>query len=616
MSKQSTNTSNRIDVFDGLKGISILMILIYYFYQHILPGGYLAVNLFLFIAGFFNFRHFYIADLQGKSINFLDYYKKRLSRLFFPMLAMILSTASFILLFARDYFFNLRNMAISSLLFFNNFYQIFNEQSYFIQAANPSAFTHLWYVSILGQLILFTPVLMMLFYSWHKRPTVTVNMLLILSLVSAFLMGYLYKDGSDPSGVYYSVFTRAFAYTLGGAVGLLFPARLSAKPMYGKVKWIFNVLGLVVVVLMFFMLKFMYGTQAFAYRFGMSLFTVLSALLVIVSIHPSSIWNKIFSFPLFNYMGKRSFSYYLWFYPVYLIVPSILQRFNMNSTFSIILQFVLIFLLAEISYQLFERNRISLPIGQDFNWQKSKYQLNYLRTNKDSLLGVKVLTIAYIVNAIIGAFTILAASENRAETAQELQTVIEENQRIAEETQTQDTENVKLINNIEGLNQQEMLYANGLDLTFIGDSVLLAATEQLRNVFPKAVIDGEVGRQLYNSVAIVQGLTSQQKLRPTVITILGSNGTFTAGQLNDFIDSIGIDKDIYFVTSDAQRSWVADANQQLIAAAQRYGNVHIIDWYSYANDHDEWRYDDKAHPTKEGAEELSVFIAKEIYRQR
>lgn len=616
MSKQSTNTSNRIDVFDGLKGISILMILIYYFYQHILPGGYLAVNLFLFIAGFFNFRHFYIADLQGKSINFLDYYKKRLSRLFFPMLAMILSTASFILLFARDYFFNLRNMAISSLLFFNNFYQIFNEQSYFIQAANPSAFTHLWYVSILGQLILFTPVLMMLFYSWHKRPTVTVNMLLILSLVSAFLMGYLYKDGSDPSGVYYSVFTRAFAYTLGGAVGLLFPARLSAKPMYGKVKWIFNVLGLVVVTLMFFMLKFMYGTQAFAYRFGMSLFTVLSALLVIVSIHPSSIWNKIFSFPLFNYMGKRSFSYYLWFYPVYLIVPSILQRFNMNSTFSIILQFVLIFLLAEISYQLFERNRISLPIGQDFNWQKSKYQLNYLRTNKDSLLGVKVLTIAYIVNAIIGAFTILAASENRAETAQELQTVIEENQRIAEETQTQDTENVKLINNIEGLNQQEMLYANGLDLTFIGDSVLLAATEQLRNVFPKAVIDGEVGRQLYNSVAIVQGLTSQQKLRPTVITILGSNGTFTAGQLNDFIDSIGIDKDIYFVTSDAQRSWVADANQQLIAAAQRYGNVHIIDWYSYANDHDEWRYDDKAHPTKEGAEELSVFIAKEIYRQR
>lgn len=594
----------------------MLAIIIYYFYQHILPGGYLAVNLFLFIAGFFNFRHFYVADLRNKKIKILDYYKKRLSRLFFPMLAMIVSTGTFILLFARDYFFNLRNMGLSSLLFLNNFYQIINEQSYFVQAANPSAFTHLWYVAILGQLILFTPLLMKLFHSWHKRPSITVNMLLVLSLVSAFLMAYLYQEGSDPTGVYYSVFTRAFAYTAGGAVGLLFPARLSAKPMYGKVKWIFNIVGLVVVVLLFFMLKFMYGTQAFAYRFGMTLFTILSAVLVIVSIHPSVIWNKVFSFPLFTFIGKRSYSYYLWYYPVYLILPSTLQQFNLSTTVLSVIQFVVIAIFAEISYQLFERNKISLPVGQDFNWQKSKHQFNYLRANKNSLQGVKILTGAYIINALIGGFTILAASENRAETAQELQTVIEENQKIAEETQVQDTENVKLINNIEGLNQQEMLYANGLDVTFVGDSVLLAAAEQIRNVFPKAVIEGEVGRQLYNSVPVVNSLASQDKLRPTVVTILGSNGTFTAGQLNDFINAIGMDKDIYLVTSDAQRSWVSDANQQLIAAAQRFGNVHIIDWYSFANDKSEWRYEDNAHPTKEGAHELAVFLAKEIYRQR
>ena len=48
-------------------------------------------------------------------------------------------------------------------------------------------------------------------------------------------------------------------------------------------------------------------------------------------------------------------------------------------------------------------------------------------------------------------------------------------------------------------------------ITFVGDSVLLASANKLREVFPNAYVDGEVGRQLYYSTPIVQKLAQQGK---------------------------------------------------------------------------------------------------------
>ena len=609
--------TTRLDIFDGLKGLSILTIIGYYFFEHILPGGFLAVNFFLFIAGFFNFRSFYTANAQGRTIKVFAYYKQRLERLFFPMLFMISLTVTFILFFARQYFFNLRNMALSSLLFLNNYFQIWNNQSYFVQAANPSPFTHLWYVGIYGQLVLLVPLLVLLTYKWHKKPAIAANILLIISVISAVLLGYLYQPGQDPTRIYYDVLTRAFAFTFGGAMGMLYPVNLKPKPMSKRMKLIFNLVGLLAVAFSFFMILFMYGTQPFAYRFGMTLYTLLSAVVVITAIHPATIWHKIFSLKPLIYLGKRSYSYYLWFYPVYLIMPNYLRVFNANIYFSFILQFLMIALLSELTYRLFEQPVWSMPFGQEFNWKKTKHQLEYLRNNPQTLTSIKVASGFYLFIVIMGLVGIIAAPEQRSEKAQDLQTLIESNQKIAEETQQTETQTVKIVHNIEGLSQQELLYANGLDITFIGDSILLASTTQIQQVFPKAVFEGQVGRQLYNSYGVVNQLELGGSLKPTVITMLGSNGTFTTAQLNDYIEAVGTDKDHFFVTVHVDRSWADDANKQIFAAAQRYGNVKVIEWNSYSNDHSEWFAElDGIHPNEEGSLELAKFIAQEIYRQR
>lgn len=614
---EKTVGSNRIPIFDGLKGLAILAIMAYYFFEHIMPGGFLAVNTFLFIAGFFNFRHFYMKDLQGRKPAYGQFLLKRFERLFFPMLSVISLTVTYILFFARDYLSNIFEMGLSSLVFLNNYYQIINQQSYFVQAANPSPFTHFWYVSLYGQLILLMPVLIIVFYSWHKKPQTSMTMLLILSLVSAALLGYLYVPNEDPTRIYYSLITRLSAFTFGGAIGLAFPAKLNPKPINKKLTLIMNIVGLVAFILAFLMLKFMFGTQPFAYRFGLTLFTLVTMLIVITSVHPSTIWNKIYGFKLFTFIGKRSFSYYLWFYPVYLLFPQNIVFLNQTPWLTYGVQFIIIALLAEMTYQLFERQSISLPFGQDFNFRKTNYQLNFLRRHPQQLNGIKIISGLYVFTFVMAIVGIVAGSQTTGnQAADELQTVIQTNIELAEQTRDTSQETPKVVNNIEGLDQEVLLYANGLDITYIGDSTLAAAANRVWDVFPKAIIDPQEGRQLYNSYNVIYNLEANSQLMPTVVTMLGTNGTFTSGQINDYIEAIGTDRDQFFVTVTVDKPWTKDANRQLINAAQRYGNVKVIDWANYSNDQSEWFASDGYHLNDQGSQELAKFIAKEIYRQR
>lgn len=609
---------SRIPIFDGLKGIAILTVIAYYFFEYIVPGGFLAVNAFLFIAGFFNFRHFYLADVKGRPYAFGKFLMKRFERLFFPLLFMITTTVTYILFFAQDYLANVRMMGLSALVFANNYYQIFNNQSYFVQAANPSPFTHLWYVSIYGQLVLLMPVFILLFYRWHKKPTVMVNILTIISLLSAFLLAYRYQPGQDPTGVYYDLLTRMSAFTFGGAVGLLLPPQLKTKPIPPKARRILNLLGLLAIVLAILMVKYMFGTQPFAYRMGLSLFTLVSAFIVLTSIHPDTIWNKIYRLKLLTFFGKRSFSYYLWYYPVYLLFPQNITLLNQSPWVHYSLQFGLIMILAEISYQLFEKRRWSLPIGQDFNFTKTVYQVQYLRSHPQQLTFIKIVSgiYAFILSmSMVGM--VMANPEKGNKATEEITQIIESNKDLVSQTQNVDESTpVKVVNNIDGLDQDVLLFANGLDITFIGDSTLLAASSQVQEVFPKAIFDAVVGRQLYNSFDIVYSLSNQGLMKPTVVTMLGSNGTFTTGQIDDYIEAIGTDKEQYYLTVLVDRTWTADANRQLLNAAQRYSNVKIIDWATYANDHVDWFAEDGAHLNSTGSEELAKFLAKEIYRQQ
>ncbi|WP_122071822.1 acyltransferase family protein [Enterococcus faecium] len=131
-------------------------------------------------------------------------------------------------------------------------------------------------------------------------------------------------------------------------------------------------------------------------------------------------------------------------------------------------------------------------------------------------------------------------------------------------------------------------------------NAVTADQKQLQAKYPKVVVDGDVGRQLYASVPYIEKLKEQDLLKDTVLIGLGTNGSFSEAQFDSVMDAIG-DRKVYWVNVRVPtKRWQNDVNAMLEQMTKKYDNMTLIDWYSYSNDHSDWFYDDQVHPNPEG----------------
>ena len=309
----------RIAALDGLKGFFILAIILYYYFQHLLPGGFLAVNGFLVVGGYLTFR-------QNKKTFAEDYQEKfswkSLKRMFFPMLFMIITNVATLFLIAPHMLSNIRGMALSALFFVNNDYQIFSQQSYFVQSANPSPFVHLWYISLYVQLLIFGFFVRKFMKKMNFLRMQEFVLLAFLTIASAVGMAALYWLEQEPSHVYYLVSTRLFSFTLGALLSYIHEGKLLIPEEHSN-KSILNVASVICMGAFIWMFLTFNGMQAEVYYMIMLLSSIVMALLVSFVIREGVWLHYIISFKGFTFLGKRSYSYYLWFYPIHLIF-----RFN------------------------------------------------------------------------------------------------------------------------------------------------------------------------------------------------------------------------------------------------------------------------------------------------
>ena len=160
-----------------------------------------------------------------------------------------------------------------------------------------------------------------------------------------------------------------------------------------------------------------------------------------------------------------------------------------------------------------------------------------------------------------------------------------------------------------GISAEQLTRAKTMQLSAVGDSVILDALNQLTEVFPNVLMDGEVGRQLYTSPAVFQKLSDSGVLQDNVLISLGSNGPFTEAQFDNVMKVIGTTRHVFWINvREPKQEWQDEVNAMLTQMAAKYKNITLIDWYSVSKDHNDWFYDDQVHPTPDG----SLFYAKLI----
>ena len=599
-----------------MRALAIIAIIFYHLMPHVLPGGYLAVNIFFVLTGFFITASVIEEYGQKGKLAYKRYLARRFQRLFLPLLGMLLSVTAYITLFQRDLLLNLRPWLLSSLGMVNNWWQISVGGSYFEQFYVQSPFMHLWFLSVISQFYVIWPLIVLLLLALYKDKRIILYTAVGLSLFSALAMAMLYVPGEDASRVYYGTDTRLFSFMIGSALSVVWPLERLNEPVSKRTKRRLTLAGFFSYAVLGVMFSRMLDSQTLTYRGGMYLNSVIIGVGVVLTAHPATSLSKMMRFKPIQWLGRRSFLLYLWYYPVISLYQAKVVDTSVDPGQHILIQLAIMLSLSEIGYQIFEKKRWKMTSVQF--WRPadtiarikasgSEGSTRHFSGNLAPFVGFCLL-----LTALTG-FVQARSGENAS--VQELREQIAASQSKMEAMNRDDSTRSRAINNIEGLERETVLFAHGADITFIGDSVLLSVADQLVTIFGRAVVEGAVSRQLYQTAEVIADLEKREQLHDTVVVFLGSNGTFTQTQMETFITEIGTSRNLFFLTTNVPRIWKDSVNEQLALAESNHSNVHILDWNAFSSGHDEWLLEDQVHPNPIGAQQLALFVAEEIYQE-
>lgn len=301
---------------DCIKGISIIMIVLYHIFPSTFSGGFLGVPMFFVLSGYLMYISSVNRTEKGR-FNTLNYYVGRFRRIYPQLYVMVITVCCYLTLTKSSKLIGLWKELICIFSGCYNWWQISENSSYFSSLSDASPFMHLWFVAVEIQLYILWPVLYYLYqkiYSIFNGPT-AVWVFLIPALLSTIRMGMLYVPGSDPSRVYYGTDTMFFPLLIGISLGAL-------RKQYGKLNIKISGTGRIAtvsaaIIMAVCVLCFrINGSQDFLYRGGIFIFSVLCAAIIITV---ECFELKATRHNILSFLGKNSYSIYLWHYPLIIL---------------------------------------------------------------------------------------------------------------------------------------------------------------------------------------------------------------------------------------------------------------------------------------------------------
>lgn len=582
--------SRYIPSLDGLRAFAVLAVIAYHMGMPWATGGLLGVTIFFVLSGYL-ITSLLVIEFQGtERINLPDFWLRRIRRLFPAIVFSVVTIAVLCTIFDHALLTKLRPDVLPSLLFFNNWWQIFHNVSYFDALGSPSPVTHFWSLAIEEQFYLIWPVLLFIMMKLGVKKRVLSIMTLVLALLSAIDMAVLFDPHGDPSRVYYGTDTRAFSLLIGAWLAFVWPSnQLGAADsvrISTKARRALDGVGILAFIGLALMVAFCNGFSPFLYYGGLVLCSILTAIVIAVLVHPASLLSKFWGLPPFVWIGKRSYGIYLWHYPILLLmVPQ--NGFSETPWWMLLLALAVIFAISAFSYTFVENPIRHGAIGALLA-DIANRRTTFVEWVRSHVVHV-VVSVALVLTAIGGL--IFVPDTSALEGGDLLK---DESAQIAGPTAGALSE--------EGQNSHVTPANAKLDILMIGDSVSVRAIPNFQEAFPYGAIDAAVNRQLYVGQDIYQSYADQDIVGDIVVFALGTNGVATDEQLDTLIGAVGSDKRIWLINTRSTTSWMGETNDALARAADRHENVSLIDWYNLSSTHGEWFDGDGTHLSADGAQ--------------
>lgn len=329
----------RADI-DGLRAVAVLGVLLFHSGLGI-PGGFVGVDIFFVISGFLITSLILQAQHQNQ-FSMRVFLGRRIRRLM-PA-ALVMTTTTLVLgywLLIPDDYDKLAESAIAQMTLVSNFY-FANSFNYFAGPAELVPLLHTWSLAVEEQFYLLFPLLLIVCRKWTRRK---LFIILAILTISSFVLNILAMDHYSTEA-FFLLPTRAWELLLGAL--LVFAPKLKTERRYLPEAG--SMISIAVIAAVFFL----YDKET---RFpGIAAIWPCLATAGLIYFNAPYHWPTTIARwlrrPTLTYIGKISYSLYLWHWPI-MVYLRYTNRMELETS-TAFLGLALSFLAAGASYHFVE----------------------------------------------------------------------------------------------------------------------------------------------------------------------------------------------------------------------------------------------------------------------
>jgi peptidoglycan/LPS O-acetylase OafA/YrhL len=299
----NTGRSYRPDI-DGIRAIAILSVVLYHAGVPRIPGGFTGVDIFFVISGYLIGGHIF-SDLQTGTFSFLEFYRLRAKRILPAFYAVLAFTILAVLVLLSPFeAWEFAKSATAATLSISNLH-FWRSSNYFRTQSELQPLLMTWSLGVEEQFYAIIPVLMVVLVRIRRRP-----LLPAIFTVCALSFFLAWRElGSHPAFVFYLLPARAWELGVGVALAVSEKSTMHTPVPRPLAQWV----GLAGTALMLAPMALLNAGSPFPGAAALP--SVLGTALIIAT--PGSWINRrLLCFSPLVFIGRISYSWYLWHWPI------------------------------------------------------------------------------------------------------------------------------------------------------------------------------------------------------------------------------------------------------------------------------------------------------------
>ncbi len=302
---------------DGLRAVAVIPVVLFHLGATWIPGGFVGVDVFFVISGFL-ISSIILKEQAAGTFTFSGFWMRRVRRIMPAMLAMLIVTsiAGYLLLFGPNWK-GLSDQVFSALGLYANIEMWQLSGNYWGPGAESAPLLHTWSLSVEEQFYFFYPLLLLILLKFTPKRVFT--LILIGSVFSLAMC--VYATERHANAAFYFLPTRAWELAAGCLLAIF--ERSRGPVPKGSISRSLALAGLLLICAGYLIIKGPEGFPGF-----WALLPVVGTVLVIrFACTEQCLAGKILGWAPVVYIGKCSYSMYLWHWPVIVLVSALKLKY-------------------------------------------------------------------------------------------------------------------------------------------------------------------------------------------------------------------------------------------------------------------------------------------------